>query len=605
MHRYLLATSLSFSILTVVSTPPQAEPAFEVAQAQDGAPAGGGGQQPSGDHKDEHKDKGDQKGGGDHRQGHEGGGPKGGGAPPERSQNGGQEHRDRGDRGGPPNKPPAQQAQPQNSPQVGPGDNGNRRDNREDRRERARDQVAPLREPQPRAIQTPSIKPVVPNQIPRRDELPDRRFVPQQAQPQPKPAPTPSAQGQGEGERGKNRDRGDRDRGPSSNKPPQQAQPQPNPNPTPAAQGSGDSERGKNRDHGDRDRGPSSNKPPQQAQPSSPPPGGRPDDRKDNGAPPPSQAGTPPSGQGKRGDNRQFGGPGSIDEIKRGRRQRVEDGGKRTIIEEPGNRTIVQEKGAPAMIRHDEGERMRRTSRDVRSERRPDGGSLSIAIRPGGIEVYSEFDNSGRLMRRYRRDHDGRELDLIDNRRFRGRGPIIIDLAPPRFSMPRDRYIMDYDRSSDEDLYDMLMDGPVDRLDRGYSLDEIRYNGYLRDRMRRVDLDTVNFEFGAWQVPYDQYNRLERIAGIINRILDRHPDEVFMIEGHTDAVGSDIDNLTLSDRRAEEVAVILTETFGVPPENLITQGYGEEFLKIPTAGPEIINRRVAVRRITPLLARDR
>ena len=82
--------------------------------------------------------------------------------------------------------------------------------------------------------------------------------------------------------------------------------------------------------------------------------------------------------------------------------------------------------------------------------------------------------------------------------------------------------------------------------------------------MRRIDLDTVNFEFGAWQVPPDQYRRLERIANAINRVLDRRPDEVFLIEGHTDAVGSDIDNLTLSDRRAEEVAIILSDTFRVP-----------------------------------------
>ena len=137
-----------------------------------------------------------------------------------------------------------------------------------------------------------------------------------------------------------------------------------------------------------------------------------------------------------------------------------------------------------------------------------------------------------------------------------------------------------------QDIYDTLEAGPIERLDRGYSLDEIRYNTYLRDRMRRIDLDTVNFEFGAWQVPPDQYNRLERIANAINRVLDRRPDEIFLIEGHTDAVGSDIDNLTLSDRRAEEVAIILTETFRVPPENLVTQGYGEEFLKIPTLRAE-------------------
>ena len=75
----------------------------------------------------------------------------------------------------------------------------------------------------------------------------------------------------------------------------------------------------------------------------------------------------------------------------------------------------------------------------------------------------------------------------------------------------------------------------------------------------------------------------------------------FLIEGHTDAVGSDIDNLSLSDRRAESVALVLSQQFGVPPENLTTQGYGAHYLKIPTPGPERVNRRVTVRRITPLL----
>ena len=120
--------------------------------------------------------------------------------------------------------------------------------------------------------------------------------------------------------------------------------------------------------------------------------------------------------------------------------------------------------------------------------------------------------------------------------------------------------------------------------------------------MRRIDLDTINFEFGAWDVAPDQYPILERIAAAINRIIDRNPEEVFMIEGYTDAVGSDIDNLSLSDHRAQSVAEILTDDFNVPPENLVTQGYGKEYLKIPTNGPERANRRVAIRRITPLLS---
>ena len=67
-------------------------------------------------------------------------------------------------------------------------------------------------------------------------------------------------------------------------------------------------------------------------------------------------------------------------------------------------------------------------------------------------------------------------------------------------------------------------------------------------------------------------------------------------------VGSDEDNLSLSDRRAEAVARVLTDEFGVPPENLVTQGYGEQDLIVQTQLPEVRNRRVEFMRITPFLA---
>jgi OmpA-OmpF porin, OOP family len=49
------------------------------------------------------------------------------------------------------------------------------------------------------------------------------------------------------------------------------------------------------------------------------------------------------------------------------------------------------------------------------------------------------------------------------------------------------------------------------------------------------------------------------------------------------------------------VAIALSHHSQVPAENLTSQGYGEQYLKIPTDGPERQNRRVTVRRITPLL----
>jgi outer membrane protein OmpA-like peptidoglycan-associated protein len=85
-------------------------------------------------------------------------------------------------------------------------------------------------------------------------------------------------------------------------------------------------------------------------------------------------------------------------------------------------------------------------------------------------------------------------------------------------------------------------------------------------------------------------------------LIERNPGEVFLIEGHTDAVGSDESNLELSDRRAETVAKLLTDLYDVPPENLVTQGYGERYLKVETDDEERANRRATVRRITPLVA---
>src|SRR6185312_2928735 len=104
-----------------------------------------------------------------------------------------------------------------------------------------------------------------------------------------------------------------------------------------------------------------------------------------------------------------------------------------------------------------------------------------------------------------------------------------------------------------------LIAPPVEIIERPYTLDQIRYTAPLRDRMPRIDLNTVTFESGSWELTPDQIDKLAGIAAGLNRAIERNPREVFLIEGYTDAVGSDVDNLSLSDRRAEAVAVALTQ----------------------------------------------
>ena len=292
--------------------------------------------------------------------------------------------------------------------------------------------------------------------------------------------------------------------------------------------------------------------------------------------------------------------------------RREEREGDRIVIREP-DRVIVRE-GGRTIIRHNETDRFRYGARDIRIERRG-SENFTIVERPGGVRIVTVTNEDGRLIRRIRRYPDGREVVIIENRWRPGIGvaagvggiaaaTFFLDLPPPRVHIPRRSYIIETEGATPEEIYGVLMAPPIERLERPYSLEEIRYNAPLRARMPSVDIDMITFESGSWEVSPDQANRLSVIAQSINRGIETNPSEVFLIEGHTDAVGNEVDNLSLSDRRAEAVALILTEQFQVPPENLTTQGYGEQHLKVPTDGPEHANRRVTARRITPLLSGD-
>ena len=284
----------------------------------------------------------------------------------------------------------------------------------------------------------------------------------------------------------------------------------------------------------------------------------------------------------------------------RGERRETEQGGRR-VFTEPG-RVIVVDPGGQSFIRHNEVDRFRYGARDIRTQQ-VGNETRTIVVRPDGSQIITVNGRDGQLLRRIRRDPRGREIIIIDNtyRDPRAVGGFYVDLPPPVIRIPYDRYIVEADDAPPELIYDTMMAPPVDRIERRYSLDEIRYSPSVRQLMPSIDLNSINFETGSWEIPPDQAAKLQAIADGLNRAISRNPREVFLIEGHTDAVGSDVDNLSLSDRRAESAAELLTQQFGVPAENLTSQGYGKQYLKEQTDGPSRINRRVTVRRITPLL----
>jgi outer membrane protein OmpA-like peptidoglycan-associated protein len=290
---------------------------------------------------------------------------------------------------------------------------------------------------------------------------------------------------------------------------------------------------------------------------------------------------------------------------RRPRRERHEGS---DVLREIDGRVIINLGGRPVVESSDR-PRIERDAREVYYEELPRGRTRETIIRPNGVQIVTVRDRYGEVIRRSRITPDGREYVLVyvdEERRGprdgRWRDPGA-DLPPLVLTIPANEYILDAEEAEDEDdYYDFLDQPPVERVERLYSVDEVKRSARVRDTVRRVDLDTITFEFGSAEIKEDAIGRLDNVAKAMEKMLKQNPAETFLIEGHTDAVGSDMANLALSDRRAEAVAAALTDVFEIPPENLTTQGYGEQYLKVKTEAPEERNRRVAIRRITPLVA---
>ncbi|MFT4182409.1 MAG: OmpA family protein [Rhizobium sp.] len=277
-----------------------------------------------------------------------------------------------------------------------------------------------------------------------------------------------------------------------------------------------------------------------------------------------------------------------------------------TIINQD-NRSIVNVDNN-YVVRNDD------TDRFVRGGERPTYEQLSrdryreTIDQPDGDRIITVRNRYGDIIQRSRVDADGREYVLFyspeleqrpdDDDYFRDPGD---DLPPMRLSIPVSQYIIDTGTDRDADYYDFLREPPVEPVERIYSVNEVRYSARIRDKVRRIDLDTITFATGSAEIPMSQASTLRSVADAMSKIIKRDPTESFLIEGHTDAVGSAESNLILSDQRAESVAKVLSDVYGIPAENLVTQGYGEQYLKVNTQGPEQENRRVTIRRITALV----
>ena len=293
-----------------------------------------------------------------------------------------------------------------------------------------------------------------------------------------------------------------------------------------------------------------------------------------------------------------------------------------TIVAEPAG-TAANAPSAPFIFQiginiviknpEQERDRMYRPDEDrIFYEELRNGRTRETIVRPNGVRIVTIRNQWGDVLQRSRFSPDGREFvlaaydrDRFDDRDVGDRDSFFIDpgrdLPPLRLNIPARDYILDVEYADEDEVELFFRAPPVEQVRRIYSIEEVKSSARIRDSVRRVEVGGLTFDSGKATISASQVGALSKVARAMLDILDEDPGETFLIEGHTDAVGSDRSNLILSDQRAAVVAQILSDFYKVPPENLVTQGYGERYLKVKTQGDERLNRRVTIKRITPLI----
>ncbi len=263
------------------------------------------------------------------------------------------------------------------------------------------------------------------------------------------------------------------------------------------------------------------------------------------------------------------------------------------VVANSGDRVVVRRNNDLQVLK-DDNALLRTPGAEVETQTFSDGSSRQIVTRSDGSKIITVRDENLRVIQRTKVFADGDRTVLFDD---------TVDVEPVEVSqLPRASTRSEISVTPDSDVDSLRQALNADLgVDRRFSLRQIRDISEVRTLAPALELEAVTFPTGSAAIQPSQAQELAALGSTIKEMIDRNPREVFLVEGHTDAVGSAAYNLALSDRRAETIALALTEYFDVPPENLVVQGYGEAFLKVPTQQAERENRRATVRRITPLL----
>ncbi len=100
----------------------------------------------------------------------------------------------------------------------------------------------------------------------------------------------------------------------------------------------------------------------------------------------------------------------------------------------------------------------------------------------------------------------------------------------------------------------------------------------------------LQFAFNSVEILPESKPYIDRLGEVMSAIENQ--DKALLILGHTDSLGSDAYNASLSERRASAVKAYLTTTWNIPAGQLQIRGAGETQPLSGTTPSDGINRRV-------------
>jgi outer membrane protein OmpA-like peptidoglycan-associated protein len=119
-------------------------------------------------------------------------------------------------------------------------------------------------------------------------------------------------------------------------------------------------------------------------------------------------------------------------------------------------------------------------------------------------------------------------------------------------------------------------DGIADNLDKCPTVAGDKANNgcpiLKKEEKERLDfaMRAIQFETGKSVIKTSSYTILDEVASILNK----YPNYLVSVEGHTDNVGNDVSNMTLSEARAKACRDYLVKK-GVAADSITSKGFGE------------------------------